>query len=528
MEEPKAPGKGYANYVLAVLVIVYVFNFIDRQILSILAEDVKADLGLDDAQIGFLYGTAFAVFYAVFGIPLSRLADLWVRKSLIAVGLAFWSAMTALSGTARSFGSLAAFRIGVGVGESSASPAAFSMLGDYFPPARRATAVAIYSSGVYIGAGLGMLIGGQVVDRWNGAYPDITAAPFGLVGWQVAFLIVGLPGLLMAVWVWTLREPTRGASEGIVQKVEEVNPLSVLIREMAAVLPPLTLVSIFLAGGGVKGVILNLGIAAALALGAWGLIEAVGSASQWIALGLGLYCFFSWLQGFALRDRITFGMVYKSKAIVIGMIGFAWLAFVGYGFGFWMAPYFQRVHGVSAAEAGFILGLPISALGGWLGVTAGGVLSDVLRARYPKARPYVGIFCALSSVPFGFLVLASESKNMAYVFAFFFQICSSCWIGSAVAMSNELVMPRMRATSSAYYILVVTFIGLALGPYSIGQVSTVLSSSGGDSGEALRTGMGYGLGAYLLAVLFLWISSRFVVQEEESRLDRARALGEDV
>jgi MFS family permease len=124
-------GGGYAAYVLGVLFVVYVFNFIDRQILSILAEEIKADLGISDADIGFLYGTAFAVFYAVFGIPLGKLADIWVRRKLISVGLGFWSLMTALSGTSRNFLGLAVFRFGVGVGEASATPAAFSMLSDY-------------------------------------------------------------------------------------------------------------------------------------------------------------------------------------------------------------------------------------------------------------------------------------------------------------------------------------------------------------------------------------------------------------
>src|SRR6185503_1911625 len=132
------PRRAQANYTLGVLVVVYVFNFLDRQIVSILAERIKADLGVSDAQIGFLYGTAFAVFYALFGIPLGRLADVWDRRKLIAIGLAVWSGMTALSGLARNFGQLAAARIGVGVGEASASPAAFSMLSDYFPPAKRA------------------------------------------------------------------------------------------------------------------------------------------------------------------------------------------------------------------------------------------------------------------------------------------------------------------------------------------------------------------------------------------------------
>ena len=193
----KKVGGWYSHYVLFVLVIVYVFNFLDRNILSILAEDIKADLAITDAQMGFLYGTVFAVFYAVFGIPLARFADVWNRRSLISVGLFFWSAMTALSGFAKSFPMLATFRIGVGVGEASASPAAYSMLSDYYPPRLRATVLALYSSGVYIGGGLGLIIGGWIVDAWAQAFP--VDPPLGLKGWQAAFLAVGLPGVLMAI-----------------------------------------------------------------------------------------------------------------------------------------------------------------------------------------------------------------------------------------------------------------------------------------------------------------------------------------
>jgi MFS family permease len=175
-------GGAYSRYVLFVLLLVYVFNFIDRNILSILAEDIKADLGISDADLGFLYGTAFAIFYALFGIPLSRLADMWNRKKLISIGLCFWSVMTVLSGSARGFGSLAACRFGVGIGESSASPAAFSMLCDYFSPRVRATVLAIYSSGIYIGGGLALYLGGTIVDTWNGWYP-LGDAPLGMAGW---------------------------------------------------------------------------------------------------------------------------------------------------------------------------------------------------------------------------------------------------------------------------------------------------------------------------------------------------------
>src|SRR4029453_2527443 len=206
--------EGYARYVLGVLVVVYVFNFLDRQILAILAERIRADLGASDDGLGFLCGPPSAVFFAGFGIPLGRLADVWDRRNLIAVGLAVWSLMTALSGVARSFPALAPARTGVGIGEASAAPAAYSLLSDSFPAARRATALAVYSSGIYLGAGLGLVVGGLVVDRWDAAFP--VAAPFGLRGWQVAFFVVGLPGLLLALWVRTLREPTRGAGEGLV------------------------------------------------------------------------------------------------------------------------------------------------------------------------------------------------------------------------------------------------------------------------------------------------------------------------
>jgi len=523
---PRPVSRRYANYVLFVLLLVYVFNFIDRQILSILAEDIKRDLGLSDASIGFLYGTAFAVFYAIFGIPLGRLADIWVRKNLISVGLFFWSLMTALSGISRGFGSLATFRIGVGVGESSASPAAFSMLGDYFPPRLRATAVAIYSSGVYIGAGIGLFIGGLIVGRWNAAYPDGNA-PFGLAGWQAAFFAVGIPGLLMAIWVWTLREPVRGQSEGLAVPPVHPHPFRELFRELAAVLPPLTLWTLARAGAGARGILLNLGLAVVCAASAAGLIALLGSAPQWIALAIGLYAFFSWLQGLALRDPATFKMIYRSRAVVYGMIGFAWLAFVSYGFNFWTPPFFQRAHGVSVAEVGVVLGLS-GAIAGWLGVSGGGILSDRLKVTRAKARLEVGMATALVSGPLALLLVRSDNLVAAYVFNFIFQLFSPFWIGSAIALSNELVMPRMRATASAYYILAVTFIGLALGPYAMGQISDRLTRAGQSSGDALGAAMQWGLLPYVLAFFFLWLASRHVEGEEASRLDRARAAGEPV
>jgi MFS family permease len=192
-------SQAYANYVLGVLFLVYVFNFIDRQILAILIGPIKQDLGVSDTAMGFLAGFAFAVFYTFAGIPIARLADRGSRRTVITLGLALWSAMTAASGLARSFVQLALARVLVGVGEAAGSPPAHSLISDYFPPERRATALALYANGIYVGAGIAFLAGGYIVTHFD---------------WRVAFVAVGLAGLPLALLVgFTVRELPRGASE---------------------------------------------------------------------------------------------------------------------------------------------------------------------------------------------------------------------------------------------------------------------------------------------------------------------------
>ncbi len=521
-EAPEIGGR-YARYVLVVLIIVYIFNFIDRQILSILAEEIKADLGISDADIGFLYGTAFAVFYAVFGIPLGRMADVWVRKNLIAVGLGFWSLMTALSGTARSFGALATFRFGVGVGEASATPAAFSMLSDYFPPRLRATVLAIYSSGIYIGAGIGLFLGALVVDGWKDAFPVTAEAPFGLEAWQAAFFAVGLPGLVIALWVWTLREPRRGVSEGLIVETHP-HPFREALQSLLAVLPPFTLFSL-VAVGGVRAGLMNVAAAVVVTLLAWGANALTATPNQWIALGIGVYAGVSWIHNLKITDPATFAMMFRSRAFVYATIGFPAIAFVTYGIGFWSPPFMLRVHDVSLSEAGLVLGLG-AALGGWIGVTAGGMISDRLRERTANARVYVGLAVPVLATPFALGFLYADNPWVAYGCNFVFSIFSPMWIGAAASTVNDLVMPRMRAQASAYYILMNTFIGLALGPYLMGQVSDLYIDQGLAEGDALRLAMAWGLTMLIVCVAFLLLMLRHLPADESSRLERARALGE--
>jgi MFS family permease len=492
-----AAASRYARYVLAVLVVVYVFNFLDRQILSILAEHIRHDLGVNDAQLGFLYGTAFAVFYAVFGIPLGRLADTWDRRKLIALGLAAWSGMTALSGMARSFPELAAARIGVGIGEASAAPAAYSLLSDWFPAARRATALAIYSSGIYLGAGLGLGVGGVVVAGWDAAYAD-AAAPLALRGWQVAFLVVGLPGLLLAAWVATLREPARGQSEGIVVPPHP-HPFRACLEELIAVLPPLTLFGA--ARAGTRALAGNLVLAAAVALAAWAVIALLGTPAQWISLGIGVYAAGSWLQSLARRDRPTFELLTRSPALQLAAFGFALLAFVGYTVGFWLPPFFIRVHKLDPARAGVLLGIAAAAAGGF-GTTIGGLWADRLRRTRAAGRLYVGVACGLLAPPIALAMLLTEHTNAALALSVPATAASSLWIGPGASTVQDLVPPRMRGTVSAAYLLVVTFIGLALGPYTVGR----LSEATGD----LRLALIVSLAAGLAGVVLLALAARYV------------------
>jgi MFS family permease len=189
----------YRRYALGLLLLVYVVNFLDRSILNILVQPIKNEFGVSDSALGLLSGPAFAVFYATLGIPIARWADRGTRRDIIALALFLWSGMTALCGLARTFPQLALARIGVGVGEAGCSPPAHSLISDYYPPEKRATAFATYALGIPIGTALGYLLGGWLRED---------------LGWRHAFLLCGIPGLLLALIVRvTLREPPRGMSE---------------------------------------------------------------------------------------------------------------------------------------------------------------------------------------------------------------------------------------------------------------------------------------------------------------------------
>lgn len=383
---PISPG--YARYVLGVLFVVYVFNFVDRQILSILLQPIKEELQVSDTAMGFLTGIAFALFYTVAGIPIARWADTGTRRSVIALGLAIWSAMTALSGLVRTFGQLALARVGVGVGEAACSPPAHSLLADYFPPHRRATALAVYSMGIHVGILVGFVLGGWVNQ---------------LFGWRQAFLVVGLPGLVLAAVVrLTVREPVRGTWELTTAGVPVESSREVLrfvwglasFRHMALAAALHSFAAYGVATWGPAFLIRVHGMETG-AIGTWlGLITGVGGAIG--ALGGGMLAdrlgvrdprWSLWLPAVAAAVEVPFWLAFllvpePSQALL-------WLVPAVVAGAMWLGPVFALTQGLvrphMRALASALLLFVINLIGLGMGPQAVGILNDVLAGTFGAA-----------------------------------------------------------------------------------------------------------------------------------------------
>jgi predicted MFS family arabinose efflux permease len=311
MSEPagqKAPKPQPLRLVLAVLLVVYIFNFIDRQIVNILAEPIRRDLGLSDTQIGLMTGIAFAAFYTFLGIPVARYADRpsTNRVGLIAGALVIWSGMTALCGQAQNFVQLLLARIGVGVGEAGCTPAAHSLIADLAPPEKRASAMAFYALGIPAGTLLGMLIGGTLADAY---------------GWRTAFVVVGLPGILLAgVVVLLLRDPRR-AGEAM-RAASAAAPRRTLSNREALAEILGSRAFLLLLAAGASAAFLTYG------KGTWTTIFfqrthglSAGQTGFWFGISGGLASIAGTLAGGWLADR--FGQVNRRHVMTAPAIGFA-------------------------------------------------------------------------------------------------------------------------------------------------------------------------------------------------------------
>ncbi len=504
----RIPGSAY--YALGLLATANLLNYLDRGIISILAEAIKHDLKLDDAQLGFLMGTAFAVFYAVIGIAMGRISDGLPRRKVMAFGLALWSGMTALGGLATNFLVLAVSRIGVGVGEATASPCSQSLLADIFPQKRRGIAMSVYMTGTFIGGALAMILGGYVLQNWGsmcGSFPDGACS---IAGWRAALLIAGVPGLFLALLILTIREPAR-------KEARDVPAARFILGEFASALPPFTLGAVRRAGGR-SALSWNLRMTAAIIATCAALIWATGDMAQWIAVALGFYSIATWVQIQSLKDKPLFSLTFGDRTFLAAMSASALFACAGAGTGIWTVPYAIRTFDITPDKVGLYIGV-INLVGAVIGVLLGGILADFWKQRDLRAPLWImGISAISNSV--GIVVLLSVST----IEAFFatkavLAVLGALWGGSTAAMIQDLVIPRMRGSASASFTLVSIVISSGMGPYWAGKISAVSGS--------LITGMLSLLVLVPIGLALLLVAARRMPNENlEARMAKALAAGE--
>lgn len=212
------PSHTQAWYGVVILTLAYVLSFLDRQLLSLVVTDIKTDLELTDSQMSIILGFAFALFYTTMGIPIGRLADKKSRKTIIAIGISFWCLMTAATGIIKTYLQLFIARVGVGVGEATLSPSALSIISDYFPKKKRGTAMGFFNMGVSVGSGIALILGGQIVAYFADFPPIILPIVGQIYEWQALFIFIGIPGLLVALLMTTVKEPSRKGKMKILTK----------------------------------------------------------------------------------------------------------------------------------------------------------------------------------------------------------------------------------------------------------------------------------------------------------------------
>jgi MFS family permease len=509
-------------------------SLLDRQILSILAPAIREDLGIGDAELGLLYGTVFALFYALFSLPLGRLVDGWIRTRLLGICVFFWSISAGLAAFAQSFAVLAISRLGVGIGEAAAQPAANSIIFDEFPREKRGTAMAALGIAVALGLGLSMTLGGVVAQWWDMRYPG-DDAPLGFAGWQFAFLVAALPGLPLAWLIYKMKEPLRGRMDGI-RTIEDPHPFKSSAAVLGAVTPGANWFMLWHRNAGSKQWAINLiGLAIILAvcIGMTGLaqdfsprppIEALGLSFdphvlQWFVVGFGAFVILNLFQSFKLTDKPTFNVIASPSLILLMVVGGLQTS-INYGVMGFTPSFLNREYGLSPAETGLQFGLLAAALG-IAGPIIAGPLSDWLTVRMGgKGRVWLTLASLGISPFFGLWTFSAEDPTSFYLRFSAYSIILTLWLPPIYSLMYDLVLPRMRGITSSTYIIVSTLLGLGMGPYFVG----IVSDRTGDLGQAI---MSINVVGPAIAVFLIVVLTR-INRDESTMLDRARAGGEPV
>jgi len=475
------------------MVFVYMLNFVDRQIIGILAAPLKQEFQLSDSQFGLLGGIAFASVYSTLAIPLAWLADRSSRVWIMTGALTVWSGFTALCGIAGSFGQLFLFRMGVGVGEAGGVAPAYSLIADYFPPNQRARAMAAFAFGIPLGTAGGTLIGGLLAAQY---------------GWRTAFIVVGVIGVLVApILRLTVRDPKRGGADAAAAK--PANSAAAVVAP-ALVLPADD-------GLGRKVALAAFGVAGGMALLAGLSLAGIGAANPLIpAFGAGL---FAVIGVSLLIARRTGSVIMRKKSFWLLALGAASSSVCGYGVAGWLPLFFMRSFDLTLAQVSWYYA-GIALIGGLLGIWMGGSVADKLARRSKGAYPLVPAVAFLISAPCFILAMNSPwligllpgggSRALALTVAFLIFLIPTglnlAWLGPVTAAVQHLAPAPMRSTASAIFLLINNLLGLAVGFFYFGWMSDLLRPAFGE--ESLRWAIYTGMGFYLLSSVLLFGASR--------------------
>lgn len=400
---PRQPRftEGYKNTVLWLLVLAYTFNFIDRTIISTIGQAIKVDLQLTDTQLGLLGGLAFALLYTTLGIPIARVAERRNRVNIISLAIVIWSGFTALCGMANNFLTLVLFRLGVGVGEAGLSPPAHSLISDYFEPRKRASALSIYSFGIPLGTMFGAVAGGWIAQN---------------VSWRAAFVIVGLPGILVALAIKLfIKEPPRGYSDMAPADTPILEGEETVPATPAAPAKPPSILAV-----------------AKRIFGKWG--------------------FFHMVAGITVAS------------------------FASYGTGQYQAPYFIRMFGLDLATVGLIFGV-IGGVAAGVGTLLGGFLTDWAGKRSGRWYALVPAIGLLIACPLYILVYLQDDWRVAAGLLLLPGIFHYTYLGPTFGVIQNAVSLRMRATATALLFFVLNLIALGFGPPFCGWCIDMLSQN---------------------------------------------------
>jgi MFS transporter, Spinster family, sphingosine-1-phosphate transporter len=523
-----------AGYALLLVALTNAMSLLDRNILAILAPRIKHDIGIGDAEMGLLYGTVFALFYALFSLPLGRLADGWVRTRLLGIALAFWSVATALAAVAHGFALLALSRLGVGIGEGAAQPAGFSLVMDHYAKPRRGFAMAVIAAAIALGLGGSSVLGGVAADWWDHLHAG-GAAPLGLRGWQFAFLVAALPGLIPAALLWRMPEPQRGGLDGIASPPDP-HPFRASLALLGAVTPGANWLALAARGAAARYWTVNLAttlvaIAAAVVLTRitsalsprpllhFGSLAVSPHALQWAVVGFGALVVVNLLQRLRLADRPTFEVITRSPALLLCLGIAALQMMINYGTMGFTPSFLMKHYGLSPAATGLQFGLLAAALG-IVGPMIAGPLSDRINARFPGAgRAYVTLVSLGVSPLIAIWVYHAPDPASFYARFVPYSLVLTAWYPPLYAIMFEQVLPRMRGITASLYLIVYTLFGIGIGPFVVGMIA---DANGGDLAAAI---LAINWVAPAIVVMLIALALR-VKRDEAGLIERARRGGE--